>query len=519
MKAIEACIDGIAILDARGCYTFVNDAHARFYGFENKESMIGKSWRDLYDPKKAVWLSAEAFPHLEKFGEWSGQSHGRRVNGLEFPQELSLKKLEDGGLICVVRDLSEKVKNDQLMRIIKLAVEAASDGIAITDEENRFLFMNRSFLKIHGYDPYESEKYIGTDWREMYNEAGQAQINSVVLPTTILKGAWSGSTTVMRKDGTLFYGDASLTRLPDGLVLGVMRDVSARKSAELEREELREQLFQSQKIEAVGRLTNRLIHDFEAILESVRASAERLKKESVNDDVRKAHAALIEAESRKARELVEQLITFSENKSKKPGRADVVKAINIARENITMHDCIALFCDIKIQEGIVPISADQILQIIRNLFQNAVESMPEQQGKVIITVKETDRNLFGLRPHMMAEESVERIKSSSVRIREGQGGKWYLMTGFLLKERNYIQVTVSDTGQGIASDILPNIFDPFFTTKALNKGTGLGLSTVHGTVLGAGGSIIVETSMDHGTSVHLFFPRDESQRDTPVLAA
>jgi signal transduction histidine kinase len=82
-----------------------------------------------------------------------------------------------------------------------------------------------------------------------------------------------------------------------------------------------------------------------------------------------------------------------------------------------------------------------------------------------------------------------------------------------VKNQPYVQLTVSDTGQGIAPDILPNIFDPFFTTKTYNKGTGLGLSTVQGIVAGSGGAIIVETAPLHGTSIHLFFPSYESMQD------
>lgn len=521
IKAMDSSLDGIAILDAEGRYTYVNAAHAWLYGYADKEDMIGLSWRNLYTVKRAAKFEAEAFPLLHRNGEWSGQSEGLRKDGSEFPQEVSLKLLEDGGLICGVRDLTEKIKNEKIMRIIKLAVEAATDGIAITDEENRILFMNRSFMKTHGYDPYEREKYINTDWRFLYNDVGQEQINSIVLPTTILKGAWSGSLSVMRKDGTLFYGDASLTRLADGLILGVMRDISERRRAEMEREELKEQLFQSQKTEAIGRLTNRLVTDFQAILVAVGKHAATLKRDSIADDERKICALEIVQEADKARELVEQLMAFSRTKTIKAGVVDLCETIVEAEQNFAqgIAQNIALMTDIKTDAAFTSSNSAQISQILKNLFLNSVEALEGHGGKIVLAVKDVDRNLFGLRRAMIVDAPPDKIKAIAVRMKT-LNGKNYLMTGFLLKEKNYIQITVSDTGQGIHADILANIFDPFFTTKSLKKGTGLGLSTVQGTMVTNGGAVIVETAAGLGTSVHLFFPRyDTANAESPVLAA
>jgi len=521
MRAIESCTDGIAILDAEGKYIYVNTAHADCYGFSNKSEMIGKSWRDLYTPRKALWFSAEVFPKLAEHGEWAGRSYGRRVNGEEFLQEVSLRRLDEGGLICIVRDLSKQEKNDQLMKIIKLAVEAASDGIAITDEENRLLFMNRSYLKIHGYDPYDREKYIGTDWRQLYNKVGQDTINSSVLPTAILKGSWSGSMYVMRRDGGLFYGDASITRLNDGLIVGVMRDATDRKRAEQEREELKEQLFQSQKIEAIGRLIGRMAHDFESVLDSVSANARDLAGEGVSAETCKICAVSIEKEARKAREIVEQLTAFIDEKKNR--KSDRVNIVNIARqvsEQLPLQNGISIFSDIRIPEWYIHASADQIAQMIRNICQNSFDAISAGHGKIVIGVKDMDRGVFGLRRYMVSDEPIDRMRQASLRYRQGSNGKHFLLCGFIVKDQSYVQLTISDTGEGIPPDILPNIFDPFFTTKTFNKGTGLGLSTVQGVVAGSGGAIIVETAPLHGTSIHLFFPSyDSVQNSVPVLAA
>lgn len=255
LSAIESARDGIAILDSHGCYTYMNQAHAICYGYDSPRDLLGKNWRDLYDSSEVRTFEDRILPVLKQGEGWLGEARGRRRDARSFPQEVSLNLLENGGLICVVRDISEKQRNEDALRLVMLAIEAAQDGIAITDSDNRFLFMNESYLRIHGYDPAERDYFIGRDWREIYNEIGQAQINSIVLPTTILKGAWMGSMRVMRKDGSLFYGDASLTKLADGNILGVMRDVSQRVEAELEQARLKEKIFHTHKIESLLRIS------------------------------------------------------------------------------------------------------------------------------------------------------------------------------------------------------------------------------------------------------------------------
>lgn len=521
MRAIELAGEGIAIFDAEGKYTYVNTAHARLCGFDDKAEMIGMHWQELCTPRQIARFEGEVYPALQRQGVWNGQGTARRRDGSEFVAEISLTLLDDGGMVATVRDMTEKMKSERLLRIIKLSVEAAADGIAITDEENRLLFMNRSFLKIHGYDPYDREKYIGTDWRLLYNAVGQELINGTVLPTTILKGTWSGSLSVMRKDSALFYGDASLTRLPDGLILGVMRDVTDRRRAELEREALRDQLFQSQKIEAIGRLTQRLVTDFQDIVAAVSRCALSLRKDGLGEVERKDCAAEIAHEAAKAEEVIEQLLAFSRSKTVKSGAIDIKPVVSEVCEGLrgAMPGNVIFLSEVRARDASVHFYPGQVEQIIKNLVANGVDALGRRSGKVTLVVRDMDWNLCGLRRYMMREHSADRLKASAMRTKAWQG-KNYLMAGFLAKERNYLQLTVSDTGGGIFPDILPHIFDPFFTTKNMNNSTGLGLSTIQTNVINAGGALIVETVPEQGTSVHVFLPHAAlPERDAPGLAA
>lgn len=499
MRAIETSQDGIAILDKNGIYTYMNKAHARCYGCEDSSSLIGTSWTELYTPERVEQFEKSIFPIMRRNGYWKGQSYGRRQDGSEFPQEVTLTLLEDDGLICVVRDLTEKIETDKLLRLIKLAVEAADDGIAITDHNHNILFMNRSFLKIHGYDPDMRDDLIHTDWRLMYNEAGQAQINSIVIPTTILKGSWCDCIRVMRKDGSTFYGDASLTKLPDGVILGVMRDVSDRRKGEMEREELRERLFQSQKMEAIGRLTDGIAHDFDGILSRLSDAIAQGKLRDATNEVRRA------------KDLVDQLLAFSQRKTTPRGGyvniADVLGGIKETLEE-TLPSSIECVIDLKMRNALVHTGKAQMMQILRSICANAKDAMENRRGKIAITLKPMDRNLLGLRQSMIVDVAPDRVQASVVR-HSFKKNRGLLMAGYIVRNRDYIQVSVADSGHGILSDILPSVFDPFFTTKPVGKGAGLGLSSAHGLMVSCGGAIIVETVPGQGTSVHLFFPRAE----------
>lgn len=106
--AMAACVEGIAILNHKQEYTYLNQAHAEIYGFDDPAQLIGKTWKILYDQTEAYRLEEVAFQALEQRSYWCGEAIGKRRNGEQFYQELSLTPLQEGGLICTVRDISHR---------------------------------------------------------------------------------------------------------------------------------------------------------------------------------------------------------------------------------------------------------------------------------------------------------------------------------------------------------------------------------------------------------------------------
>jgi PAS domain S-box-containing protein len=106
--AMAASIDGMAILDEDGEYVFVNEAHVSVYGYDDPDAFIGESWQMCYHDEELERFETAVLPELEASGGWLGEAIGLRKDGSTFPQELSLSLLEDGGMVCVVRDISER---------------------------------------------------------------------------------------------------------------------------------------------------------------------------------------------------------------------------------------------------------------------------------------------------------------------------------------------------------------------------------------------------------------------------
>ena len=107
-EAMEASIDGMAIVGPDGTYDYLNDAHARLYGYDDADELLGESWRRLYGADERERFETEVMPELRRTGHWRGEAAGRRADGTTFPQEVSLTELNDEQFVCVVRDITER---------------------------------------------------------------------------------------------------------------------------------------------------------------------------------------------------------------------------------------------------------------------------------------------------------------------------------------------------------------------------------------------------------------------------
>ena len=253
--------------------------------------------------------------------------------------------------------------------------------------------------------------------------------------------------------------------------LALQAEIRDRRAAEEERRRAEEQLRESTKLEAVGRLAGGIAHDFNNLLttilghvELLRGRAELLTPEEVREQ-----ADSIEACSSKAESLTQQLLAFSRRQVLRPRVIDVNGIVLGLEKLLTrlLPETLELIIDTSPEAGCVRADPSQLEQVVMNLVLNARDASPEGGELTVETRRET-----------LVEDG---------------------------EVRHFAVVSVSDQGRGIHPDDLPHVFEPFFTTKGAS-GTGLGLASVHGIVVQSGGRVVVESEPGRGATFRVLLP-------------
>lgn len=421
------------------------------------------------------------------------------------------------------RSKSEKAKKEKedALRMLKNqmeAIEAAGEGIGIMDPDGNLIFMNKGLMAVYGIDPDYKEDFLNTSWLNLYSDNGRFEIEESILPYLEHHTHWRGVSPIMRQDGKVIHAEMSLTKLPDGGMVGTARDVSEKQKFGQEKRQLEAQLHHAQKMEAIGRLAGGIAHDFNNILAAMNGYAEFLKEDLPAGSQEQKFALNILEAGNQARELVDQMLAFSRQKQSANEMLDIMQ---IAQKTLSMLKAsmpkrIELYTKFESEKNIIEGNDTQIGQMLMNLCVNAKDAMQGQRGMLKMTTRNVNVSTIKWRKASMRDDLVNPSETPKITIDEAGPGKAVLHLGNISRNHDYVQLSVEDTGSGMSATIMENIFEPFFTTKPVDKGTGLGLSTVLGIIAAHHGALRLESELGKGTAFHIFFPIVQATQNAEV---
>jgi PAS domain S-box-containing protein len=489
-KIVEHIPDMIFVKEAQNLsFVRFNKAGEQLIG-RSREDLIGKTDHDLFSKKEADFFTEKDRQVLE------------RKELVDIPEEiisnrsnqnliLHTKKIpifdKTGApqyLLGISEDITERKQAEQSIRKLSQAVEQSPVSIVITDVDGKIEFVNAKFTQVTGYSFDEA---LGQNPRILKSGETPAEEYRQLWRTIISGGIWQGAIKNRKKNGELFWEQATIAPIRDAN--NAITHYVAVKEDITERKELESRLRQIQKMEAIGQLAGGIAHDFNNILSAITGYTElSIATLEPETQIFQFLTQVMEA-SKRAKDLINQIMMFSRetNQELKPIRIDfpVKEALKLIRASVPA----TIEMDPMIQSnGYALADPTQIHQIVMNLCTNAAQAMKDNGG--ILEVHLTDTTLD-----------------------HGDNRKYYPDA----EPGEYIRLTVSDQGDGIDAQYLHRIFDPFFTTKKRGEGTGMGLSVVHGIVKSCGGFIYVNSQLGEGTTFEILIPAQEHTAARPTI--
>jgi two-component system cell cycle sensor histidine kinase/response regulator CckA len=466
----------IAMFDREMRYLAVSDRFKEDYGLEG--ALMGCShyevfpemperWREVH---RRVLAGAVEGAKEDSFERKSGQVAWLRWEMRPWYQPDG----SIGGAVLATEDITFQKEAEAALRRseqrFRTLFENAADGIFITSPDQKFLGVNRRGLELSGYS---REELLGLSISDFLAPQDQGRLPALIAQLRSGQPEVAESWLV-RKDGSKFRGEVSARLLPDGNLLGIVRDLT-------ERRHLEEQIRQAQKLEGIGRLAGGVAHDFNNLLTVISGYARMgLDDLPVEHDLRESLTEIDQAAERAAA-LTRQLLAFSRNQlfeAKTLVIDDVVRDFEKMLRRIIGEDIdLTLILDAK--GAAIRTEAGRIEQVVLNLAVNSRDAMPEG-GKLVIETA---------------------CFNADAEFAEAHPG---------VQPGPHVTLAVGDTGTGMTAEVKAHVFEPFFTTKEAGKGTGLGLSTVYGIVKQSGGSIWIDSEPGRGSTFYLIFPAAEA---------
>ena len=475
----------IYMLDPTGKVTSWNAGAERIKGYKPDE-ILGRHFSTFYtEEDRESGVPARVLETAVREGKYEAEAWRVRKDGSRFWASVVLDavKDEDGkllGFAKITRDMTEKrAAQQQLLeaeRRFRILVQGVTDyAIYMLDPEGRVTNWNAGAERIK---QYSADEIVGEHFSKFYTpEDAEKGTPIKALETARRTGRYEAEGWRQRKDGTRFWASVVIDAIHDekGELIGfakITRDQTEKRETQLRLEESREQLFKSQKMEALGQLTGGLAHDFNNLLTAILGASDLALRSLGDHDKVTRMLEGIRSSAQRGAGLTKQLLAFARAQQLE------IKSIDLRGflDEMTTLLRPSLRSDIEL---VIESSAN-----LRNIDADA--------GALELAIL----NLAFNARDSMKDGGTLKLSAANITL-DGQPEG---LTG------EHVALKVSDTGEGMTRETMERIFEPFFTTKSYGEGTGLGLSQVFGFLRQIGGAVTVESEVGKGALFTLYFP-------------
>ena len=469
----DASFEGVIIHD-KGKIMDANSRFAEMYGYELDE-LIGTDALKLIPPEHREAVRNK----IASEDEGPYEVFGFRKDSSTFHTEIRARHMIYQGRkvrVAIARDITDRKQADEALseseEKYRSMMEAMDDVAYICSPDFRVEYMNPAMTKRIGYDA------TGEPCHKVMH--GLDEKCPLCIHGKVMQGKHIKNEVVSPKNGKTYHVSNSPIFHTDGSVskLTIFRNITEIKKME-------EKLHQAQKMEAIGTLASGIAHDFNNILFPMMGFAEMALDDLQEESPVRNNIKEILQGTKRANDLVKQILAFSRQSDQKPKPLKVQLVIKEVLKLIrsSLPTTIEIKQYISNKCGLVIADSTQIHQVAMNLMTNAYHAMENEGGKLEVTLKEVELGIDDLTDQSMTPGA-------------------------------YVCLTVADTGPGMDTSVISRIFEPYFSTKEIGKGTGLGLAVVHGIVKSYNGDIKVYSETGEGTAFHVYLPVIKSQVET-----
>ena len=461
--------DALILLDTKGNIITVNNATLNLLGYEKSE-LEGKSIDMFFTGQNSEHFLVDKIIKGETIRNYEfifKKKGGKNISVLFSTSAIHNEAGDIAGIVFIANDITEHRKAEEETRKFKTIADNANYGMYITDLAENFLYINKYFATVLGYEPNE---LIGKKLDIFHNSE---QLKEITRINEKLKKEGSYNALEIwhkHKNGSIFpmLMNAFIIKNEKDIPLFMAAtsiDITEHKKAEKELKEIQDKMSRSEKLTALGKLAGMVSHELRNPLSVIKTSIYllKMKLETSSDEKIKRHLDILNQEVDISDKIISDFLSFSRVKEPKLGNFNIYDIIKESLREVSIPKNIEVSVELESQLPYINVDRVQIKIVFANLILNALQSMPNG-GKVTFTGSQKDE---------------------------------------------FLEINIYDTGEGITKENLAKVFDPLFTTKP--NGSGLGLAVCQTIIEGHIGSIELESEIGKGTKIRIKLPLTEKQ--------